>query len=378
MFKVFKSRKIMIEEYMNELSIEIRKLELSKLAIEKAANMIAKAIAKSEFIVQRKKGRTKDDVYYRLNVRPNPNETATDFWIEVARKLILETECVICIIDKNFYIVENYRTDESVLTPRTYRNISICVDNTTVKIDKTFTADEILHFKSRNEKIKKYLENALKKYDEIISALSEAKRISSTPKFALNIKGMQAIIREKTEEGIEKTLTIDEYKKKIRDLLESEKIEIITNQEALNLEELKITTSVSSEDITKIAHEIFTECAFAFDIPKAVFLGEITEKADSTNEFITYAVSWVAEIITDSLNAKLVGKNSYLKGERIWIDMTTYKHVDIIESAGNLDKLRAIGFSLDEIFRMVGWEELDTEFSRQRVVTKNYMNDPNE
>ena len=58
--------------------------------------------------------------------------------------------------------------------------------------------------------------------------------------------------------------------------------------------------------------------------------------------------------------------------------MTTYKHVDIIESAGNLDKLRAIGFSLDEIFRMVGWEELDTEFSRQRVVTKNYMNDPNE
>lgn len=378
MFKVFKSRKIMVEEYMNELSIEIRKLELSKLAIEKAANMIAKAIAKSEFIVQRKKGRTKDDVYYRLNVRPNPNETATDFWIEVARKLILETECVICIIDKNFYIVENYRTDESVLTPRTYRNISICVDNTTVKIDKTFTADEILHFKSRNEKIKKYLENALKKYDEIISALSEAKRISSTPKFALNIKGMQAIIREKTEEGIEKTLTIDEYKKKIRDLLESEKIEIITNQEALNLEELKITTSVSSEDITKIAHEIFTECALAFDIPKAVFLGEITEKADSTNEFITYAVSWVMEIITDSLNAKLVGKDSYLKGERIWIDMTTYKHVDIIESAGNLDKLRAIGFSLDEIFRMVGWEELDTEFSRQRVVTKNYMNDPNE
>ena len=89
-------------------------------------------------------------------------------------------------------------------------------------------------------------------------------------------------------------------------------------------------------------------------------------------------MSWVAEIITDSLNAKLVGKNSYLKGERIWIDMTTYKHVDIIESAGNLDKLRAIGFSLDEIFRMVGWEELDTEFSRQRVVTKNYMNDPNE
>lgn len=378
MFKVFKSKKIRIEEYVTELSAEIERLELSKLAIEKAANMIAKAIAKSEFVVQRKKGRAKDEIYYKLNVRPNPNETATDFWIEAARKLILETECVVCTMNKNLYIVEDYRTDESILTQRRYKDIRIRVDNTTVKIDKTFTADEILHFKSRNEKMKHYLEKVLKKYDRIISALSEAKRISSTPKFALNIKGMQALIRERTEEGTEKTLTIDEYKKKIRDLLQSDKIEIITNQEALKLEELKITTSVSSEDITKIAHEIFTECALAFDIPKAVFLGEITEKADSTNEFITYAVSWVMEIITDSLNAKLVGEDSYLKGERIWIDMTTYKHVDIIESAGNLDKLRAIGFSLDEIFRMVGWEELDTEFSRQRVVTKNYMNDPNE
>ena len=55
--------------------------------------------------------------------------------------------------------------------------------------------------------------------------------------------------------------------------------------------------------------------------------------------------------------------------------MSGYKHVDIIESAANLDKLRAIGFNLDEIFRMVGWEELGTEFSTQRVVTKNYTND---
>ena len=117
------------------------------------------------------------------------------------------------------------------------------------------------------------------------------------------------------------------------------------------------------------------ECAFAFDIPKAVFLGEITEKADSTNEFITYAVGWIVELLNDSLNAKLVGENDYLSGEKIWIDMSKYKHVDIIESAANLDKLRSIGFNFDEVREMVGWEALNTEFSEQRVITKNYTND---
>ena len=71
----------------------------------------------------------------------------------------------------------------------------------------------------------------------------------------------------------------------------------------------------------------------------------------------------------------LVGMDSFLKGEKIVIDMSKFKHVDVIESAANLDKLRAIGFTLDEIFEMVGREPLGTDFSKQRVLTKNYTNE---
>ena len=64
----------------------------------------------------------------------------------------------------------------------------------------------------------------------------------------------------------------------------------------------------------------------------------------------------------------------YLDGEYIWIDMSRFKHRDIIESAANLDKLRSIGFNFDEIRTAIGWEELGTDFSQERVVTKNYTN----
>jgi HK97 family phage portal protein len=364
-----------IENVMESISADITELQISKLAIEKAVNMIAKAVAKSEFVVQRKNGRVKDDIYYMLNVKANENETATDFWIEVVKKLLTETECVICRIGKSLYIADTWNVDTSVMLRQKYTNITITSNGNSMPIDKALYANEVMHLRARNEKIKTYLQKALGQYDKILNALSEAKRIASTPKFELRTQGVQQIMRTKNPDGTEKIVTEDEYKNKIKKLLTSDKVEIISNQDTLSVGELKITNNVSTEDLTKIAHEIFVECALAFDIPKAVFLGEITEKADSTNEFITYAVSWVVEVINDSLNAKLVGQADYLKGEKIWIDMSGYKHVDIIESAANLDKLRAIGFSLDEIFRMVGWEELGTEFSTQRVVTKNYTND---
>lgn len=369
---LFQNKKGELYSYMDTISVDIQKLALSELAIEKAVGMIAKAIAKSEFIVERNHVRTKDDVYWLLNIQPNPNETATDFWISAIRKLLLETECVICLVNGNMYIVDSYTINDVVMLPQTYSNIVITSNEKTLTLRYPFQGNNIIHLKARNEKIKRYLKKVLNLYNNIASAVSAAKKIESTPKFSLDIEGAAPLIRTKNPDGTDKTLTIDQYRDSVKKLLESDDIEIITNRSGLSLSQIKIDINANSEDIVKMAKEIFTECALAFDIPKAVFLGEITEKADSTNEFITYAVDWIVEMLNDSLNAKFVGKEDYLKGEKIWVDMSKYKHVDIIESAANLDKLRSIGFNFDEVRTMVGWEELGTDFSQERVITKNY------
>lgn len=359
---------------MELITVDVKKLELAKTAIEKAENMIAKAIAKSEFVVQRGNERVQDDIYWMLNIRPNSNETATDFWMRAIKQMLREEECVICVLKNGLFIADSYSTDNSVTIPQVYKNITISANGKTMKLNKNFSADDIIHLRAKNRKIRGYLEKTLKLYNDTVSALCAAKKVAGTPKFALNMEGHQPVLRTREADGSERQLTIDEYKKNIKTLLESDDIEVLTNSTGLKIEQMTINTSASSEDIAKLANEIFTECASAYDIPKAVFLGEITEKADSTNEFITYAVSWIVEIINDSLNAKMVGKEDYLKGEKIWVDISQYKHIDIVQSAANLDKLRSIGFSFDEILTVVGWEPLNTDFSRERVVTKNYTN----
>lgn len=372
---LFQNKKGELQSLSDLISVEVKKMKITKMAIEKAIGMIAHAIAKSEFIVQGKNERLRNELYWNLNVRPNPNETATEFWIEVIQRLLKNSECLICIIGKKFYIADSFQVNNSVMLNQIYSNITITANGESLQLNNTYTSDEVIHLKAKNKKIRAYMETVMKMHDDVVSAMEAAIKVGKTPKFILKIAGAMPVIRTLRADGTEQTLTVDEFKKNIKNLLESENIEILQASNGLEISQLKIDTNVTSEDVVKISKEIFEECAFAFDIPKTVFMGEITEKADSTNEFITYAVGWVAEIFNDAMNAALVGRESFLKGEYIWIDLSGFKHRDLVESANYLDKLRAIGFSLDEIRQAIGWEPLNTPFSQERVITKNYTND---
>lgn len=372
---LFQNKKGELQSLSDLISVEVKKMKITKMAVEKAIGMVAHAIAKSEFIVQGKNERLRNELYWSLNVKPNLNETATEFWIEVIQRLLKNSECLICIIGKKFYIADSFQVSNSVMLNQIYSNITITANGESLQLNNTYTSDEVIHLKAKNKKIRAYMETVMKMHDDVVSAMEAAIKISKTPKFILKIAGAMPVIRTLRADGTEQTLTVDEFKKNIKNLLESENIEILQASNGLEISQLKIDTAVTSEDVVKISKEIFEECAFAFDIPKTVFMGEIIEKADSTNEFITYAVGWVAEILNDAMNATLVGRESFLKGEYIWIDLSGFKHRDLVESANYLDKLRAIGFSLDEIRQAIGWEPLNTPFSQERVITKNYTND---
>lgn len=372
---LWQNKKGKMESYMDIISVDGKKLLLSKFAIEKAVGMIANAIAKSEFVVQRDGVRVKDELYWRLNIQPNDNETATDFWSTVVRKLLLNQESLVCTVNKKYYIVDSYTLDDMVLKPNVYKNINVVCNGKTFRLDKEFSADEVMHFRIPGGNKKKYLEKVMELYDSVMSAYIQMQKLSNAPKFRMAADANTALLVEKGKDG-EKRYTRDEYKDKIEEMLKSDTLTVIMTGKGINLDYLKVESQIKSEDIKKMAEEIFGECAMGFDIPATAFLGTITEKSDATNEFITYAVSPVKEIINDSVRAKIVGENAFTKSrDDIWIDISHFKHVDLMDGAVNMDKLRGIGFSLDELRQAIGWETLDTEFSQTRVVTKNYTTD---
>lgn len=362
-----------VNDYVQVVLADMAKLNLSKMAFEKGKFMIAKAIAKSDIVFRLKDGRNPGKYAYRLNVQPNDNETGTDFWMKVVDRLLTEQEVLIVRLNEKYYRATAGNITTHVLKPRTYSRITLESAGMTYQIEKEFSSDEVIHLRYPNGKVKQYLESIVNQYDKTINAANTMLRMLNTPKFKLKLDA-QASFREKSEKEGEpdKVITKDQYANKLKTILESDSLAVFTNSVGAELEHFKIESALKAEDVTKLTKEVFSETAMALDIPETVFFGNITEKSDATNEFITFAVSPIAEVINDSLNAKLVGLPDYVKGERIFVWLARFKHIDVVDSASNLDKLRGIGFDFDEIREMVGYSQLDTEFSRARALTKNY------
>lgn len=374
---LFQDRNKEMQSLAEIIAVDMEKLNLSKLAIEKAVLMIAKAIAKSDILIQTdsKEKRQKE---YRLSIQPNDHECGTVFWTEVVKKLLTEQEALIIPMNKKYYRAESWTTTNEVMVSRTYRNVMLNCAGYDYAIYRSFDSSEVIHLRHDNSRIRLYLQNVVGQLDKTVDAVNAMMQLSNQPRFKLKLGTTALNFRERSADGTQKTITKEQYVEKIKKLLSSESMEVLTETDNVKVEQMQVNTSVNAETISKMAQQINNEVANAFDIPEAVFNGNITEKSDATNEFITYAVSPVAEVINDTLTAYVVGENDYCKkNEKVMVWLARFKHVDVVDSAVNLDKLRGIGFHLDEIRGMVGYPLLNTEFSTERALTKNYGGEGN-
>ena len=359
------------------IAVDMAKLNLSRLAIEKAMLMIAKAIAKSDILIQTE-SKDKRRQEYRLNIQPNDHECGTAFWTEVVKQLLTEQEVLIIPLGGKYYRASAWESTTNVLTERTYSHITLTCGGYDYALLKSFRTSEVIQLKYDNAKIKLYLQNVVSQYDKTLDSINAMMRMSAQPRYKLKLGTSALSFREKQADGTDKVMTKDQYVAKIKNLLEADELSVLTESDNVSVDQMQINTSIKAEELSKMAQQINNEVANAFDIPEAVFNGNITEKSDATNEFITYAVSPVAEVINDTLTAYIVGENDYCtKNEKVMVWLARFKHVDVVDSATNLDKLRGIGFNYDELREMVGYTVLNTEFSQARALTKNYGEEGN-
>lgn len=360
-------------DLLDVIGVNLTRLQQAALAKHKAIGMIAKAIAQSEIVVTDGHRRITDDVYFRLNVRPNDNQTGTDFWYRVVAKLLEDGDALIVRVPESgkYYLATSYTTDNYVMFGKTYRNVTITDGVDQMTFARTIYADDALHLKYSSDKIRLYTDNALRSLNEVLNAIATMEKVSRTPFFKYKVDATTTFATKDKNGKIQK-LMLDDVVARLESQLKSKDLQVIKEPTGTSLEYLGISSTVTAAEINSIAAEIGHLAAQAYDIPESVFDGTISEKSDATNEFITYAVAPVAEVINDTLHAKLIGEDDFIRGERCFVWLAHFKHIDVIDAAANLDKLRGIGFTLDELFEMVGYPALNTEFSTQRALTLNY------
>jgi len=344
-------------------SNSVNEIKFMKLALYIVSTYIASAISTCEFKVYNKKGPVKDTTYYKLNIAPNPNDTATRLKYMLTKRLVQEGKSLVIQYKNYLFFADSYSYSSESILGYKFDNIKVHKE----MLNEEFTRKTSFYFELDDEKVKSILDEVNNKYKKLLSDAMKVYRKAINNKWKLKIdsaKQHDPKFQEEFKEYVEKQLK-----------------DFITGDEAVypelngydlsHLDEGE--TKTDSSDIRNLRKDIFDMVAQAFKMPPSMMYGNVSNLKEVGNQFIAFAVKPIAKMIGEEITRNLFKEDEVLDGCRVEVDMSSINYRDIFDIASGVDKLISSGVAnIDETRRMINLPIINSKFSKQYWITKNY------
>lgn len=355
---------ILLDACTLELKVETL---YKRLAIDSCVNLIANAVIKSRFRTFEKGKIKKANMHYLFNVKPNRNQNASDFIRTWVSNLLYENEALIVQIGDELYIADEWDKKEFALKENIYNKV--IVKNFT--LDRSFNESEVFYFNLNNQNILDVIDGLYSSYGKLLAASIKSYKRKNSKKSFMRLDGA---ISQQDDDVDELTAMFSEQFKKFYN---SDGDALWPLQKGLELQDADNGSTakekIDSRDIRAIIDDVFDFVAIAFRIPKGLLKGDVADVEAMTDNFLTFCVNPIAELIADEINAKMYSKKEYLEGTRLVVDTRLIKAADIATLANAADKLLNSGtHSPDENRDMFGLEPIGELWSEAYYITKNY------
>lgn len=350
--------------YADEYALLAGDIYIREMAFVSAANLVSKAISKCEFKTFEKGKEVKGDKYYLWNIEPNQNQNSSEFIQKWIYTLLRKNECLIVENTGQLYVADSftkkpYALYEDVFTDVTVKNFTFT---------KPFIQSDVLYFKLSDCDIQKVVTGLYESYSKLIAYSMNAyqKSRGTKVKFKYNSipvsgteerKAFDALVNEK----IGKWLTSDNA---ALPLGNGQDIEELTN---------KTYSTESTRDIKALIDDVSDFTCKAFGIPPALLRGDVQGVSDALDNFLTFCIDPLVDMLSEEINRKQYGKHAFLAGTRLKIDTKQIKHVDLLSVSTAIDKLIGSGAScINDIRKLIGEEVIDEPWAWRHFITKNY------
>lgn len=346
----------------------MNKVYYRQLAIQTSINLIANTLSKAEFQTFVKGKEVIEGNYYLFNIEPNPNKSASEFWGDVVHRLVYDNECLVVQQNEKLYVADSYDMEKFAFKPNVYKNV--CIEN--YEMSDIFKEKEVMHFKLNNKNIREVITKLTEDYSELIDISQTNYKKNNSRKAILNIPTNYPKTKQ-AQEDLQKL-----FNTKLKDFFQAKGDAVLP---LTNGEEFKELSSAigsgrfgAGEEIKGFINDVFDYTAIALHIPPVLLRGEVADTKESMNNFLTFCINPIAEIIEDETNRKYYGKELFISDTYLKLDTTNIKNIDITDVAGSLDILMRIGaFTVNDCLKILGKEKIVGEIGEQRFMTKNYQ-----
>lgn len=336
---------------------------LKKMALETCINFIARTISVSDFRFVKKGKRQHNDWDYLLNIRPNTDQSAAEFWQDFVYRLIHENEVLGILTDSNdLLIADSFDREEYAVYPDVFSNVTV-KDYT---FNRTFRMDEVIYITYNNEKLTTFMSGMFEDYGNLFSRMIEINMRNNQIRGTVDVDSNQSLDKKNQDK-------LQNFLDRLFKSFKINTVAIVPQLKGFKYNEVAKgdNNGKSVEELWKLKRDLVNEVANILGIPVSLIHGDMSEYETAIKAYIKFCISPLIKKISDELNAKLIEKADYLKGEKIKVQGIA--EMNALEVADAVDKLRASGvYNGNEIRMKLGDEPVDNPLLEEYVLTKNY------
>ncbi|PTI39061.1 phage portal protein [Staphylococcus succinus] len=343
------------------------KAYIKRWALDTCINHIARTISQTKFeMIENGKKDSNSTTHYKLNVRPNTDESAATFWQKVIRKLIYDNEVLIIVTDtKDLIIADDFHREEFALYDDIFEHVIVGE----YEFERNFKMSEVIYLEYNNESITEMLYGLFNDYGDIFGRLIKSNLMNNQIRATLSTDANYSL-NDKTKNAMQ------EFIDKAYEAYATNDIAIVPIQKGYEYEEHTSNNSTKAssqiDDLAKVPNQLLSYVARNLGIPVGLINGETADIEAMTNNYMKFCIKPIIEKITDELNAKLFSERGYKEGKRIKAISIDQKGP--LEVSEAVDKLIASGsFNRDEIRELTGYEPIGSEEMQKFIITKNYQ-----
>lgn len=341
-----------------------KRIYMKRLAIEICISFLGRTISQSEFRVKKNNEYIKDILYYKLNVRPNKNQTASTFWQEFVRKLVYDNECLIIISDdKDLLIADSFQHEEFALYEDKFTNVVV----KGYEFKRIFKQSEVLHLKYSNERLSNLIDGLFADYGDLFGRVLSAQKRKNQVRSTVNIDSSM----QKTEEARKE---FQEYINNLYEAFENKDVAIVPQQPGYEYDEKSSNAMMgqSVDEVNKVTGGFLEQVAMSIGIPVSLLRGDMADVEKQTKNYMFFTVSPFLLKIKNESDAKFFTVKEFMDGSCIDVRKPSYR--DIFDLATAIDKLVSSGsFNGNEIRSEVGYDMTDEEIHEKYFITKNFQ-----
>lgn len=338
-------------------------LFVRELAFWTCVNLMANAVSKCEFKTFYSGKEMKGEEYFLWNYSPNKNQSKNVFLHKWIAALYKNNEALVVEANGQLMVADSFAHEEYAMQDDVFKNVTVG----TFTFKRDFYQQDVLYIQLNEANMRSIINGLYACYEKLLNYSMKAYQKSR------GIKGILELASAPSGENKEKENLNEVFQDMFKSFAQAES-SILRLNRGLKYTPLTLPSqNEGTRDIRAMIDDVFDFTAKGFGIPAALLSGQVAGTKDAVDDFITFAVDPLVNLLETEINRKRNGKKGISAGNYIKIDTRAIRHIDVMNAPAGIEKLISSGvYCVNDILRLLGDPIIDEPWAWKHYITKNF------